>query len=223
MRGKGIAVGLCAEAIHAARERGVRELYLLTATAPGFFEKLGFVRLARAAAPEAIRQTREFRELCPDSSVVMRKELDVAAARAAVTHVMDVYQRFLRGEPAPLVEFLAPAAVYHLPGHHLGGGWLNGREAILARMVSALRACDVAPTVRVLGARGDPSAVVTTEQYAARRGSSRLDQQVRVVWRLEQGRCVELWAHFEDQDACDAFWEGWSAQRRGRATNAEPA
>jgi hypothetical protein len=68
-------------------------------------------------------------------------------------------------------------------------------------------------SVRLLGARGDASAVVTDERFAVCRGSNSLDQHVSVVWRLEHGRCVELWAHFEDQDACDAFWAGWSTQR----------
>jgi amino-acid N-acetyltransferase len=125
IRGQGVALRLCAESIHTAREHGVRELYLLTTTAPKFFEKLGFGRLARGAAPDAIRQTCEFRELCPESAVLMRKELDADAARAAVVCVRDAYAAFLRGHVAPLVHLLAPNAVYHLPGGHMGGGRLQ--------------------------------------------------------------------------------------------------
>ena len=31
-----------------------------------------------------------------------------------------------------------------------------------------------------------------------------------VVWRMRAARCVELWAHFADQAACDRFWHGFS-------------
>ena len=152
---------------------------------------------------------REFRELCPDPSVLMRKKIDAAAADASVTRLRDAYVRFLRGEPAPLVDLLAPDAVYPLPGRHMGGGQLEGREAILRRAAAALRACEAPPSVAVLGACGDPSVVLTEEQYSARRGGRRLEQRLCVVWRFEQDRCVELWAHFENQGACDAFWADW--------------
>jgi len=211
VRGQGIALRLCAEAICHARETGVRELYLLTTTAPGFFERLGFQRLARVDAPDTLRESREFRELCPASSVLMRKPLDAVSADAAPSRVRIAYEQFLRGEPSTFIEMLDPGAVYHLPGGHMGGGRLQGREAIFGRVAAALQAYDASPTVRVLAARGDDSVVLTSERYTGRRGIRRLDQQVCVVWRLEHDRCVELWAHFESQDACDAFWAGWRA------------
>jgi amino-acid N-acetyltransferase len=43
-----------------ARQAGVRELYLLTTTAAGFFEGLGFERVPREQAPPPITQTSEF-------------------------------------------------------------------------------------------------------------------------------------------------------------------
>jgi mannose-6-phosphate isomerase-like protein (cupin superfamily) len=54
-----------------ARNLGVRRLYLLTTTAEAYFAKRGFERCAREAAPAAIRQTREFRSLCPDTAACM--------------------------------------------------------------------------------------------------------------------------------------------------------
>jgi len=58
-----------------AREQGVKELYLLTTTAEGFFARHGYLRVPRESAPTEIRSTAEFRELCPDSAVLMRKLL----------------------------------------------------------------------------------------------------------------------------------------------------
>lgn len=74
-RGNGCGKALVAEAERHARSRGVKAIYLLTTTAERFFERLGYRRAERANAPEAIRRTREFSELCPASSAFMVKEL----------------------------------------------------------------------------------------------------------------------------------------------------
>jgi amino-acid N-acetyltransferase len=74
-RNRGAGTALLAHAERHARERGVTRIYLLTTTAEGFFERRGYTRLARDAAPDAIRATREFSGICPASSVFMVKEL----------------------------------------------------------------------------------------------------------------------------------------------------
>jgi N-acetylglutamate synthase-like GNAT family acetyltransferase len=74
-RGLGYGKALVAQAERHAQAKGAKELYLLTTTAERFFERLGYTRAPREAAPEAIRQTREFSGLCPASSAFMKKEL----------------------------------------------------------------------------------------------------------------------------------------------------
>ncbi len=74
-RGRGCGKALVAEAERYARSRGVMRMYLLTTSAEKFFERLGYARAAREAAPESIRATREFSGLCPSSSAFMLKEL----------------------------------------------------------------------------------------------------------------------------------------------------
>lgn len=74
-RGQGEGVALLEHAEDYARARGVRELYLLTTTAEKFFERHGFVRAAREAAPAAIARTREFAGICPAVSAFMKLEL----------------------------------------------------------------------------------------------------------------------------------------------------
>src|SRR5689334_16849279 len=66
---------LLAHAEAAARAQGVRDLYLLTTTAEPFFAKRGYRRVSREAAPQAIRDTREFSDICPASSAFMVKVL----------------------------------------------------------------------------------------------------------------------------------------------------
>jgi len=205
-RARGVALRLCCEVMRAAG--GLRELYLLTENAAPFFERIGFAAIPRAAAPESIRATREFRALCPDTAILMRR---TAADDSApwVTRFRDAYAAFVGGDPAPLLPLLTAATVYHLPGNHLGGGELRGRDAIVRRLVAAASACESPPVVAVLDAFGDHRVVVTTEHLQARRRDRVLDQRIHVVWRFEQAACTRIWAHFEDQRACDAFWEGW--------------
>jgi amino-acid N-acetyltransferase len=73
LRGAGKALVETAE--RHARSRGVRELYLLTTSAEEFFARRGYARIARSEAPEAVRTTREFSDICPANSVFMRKIL----------------------------------------------------------------------------------------------------------------------------------------------------
>ena len=72
-RGRGLGRRLTARALEAAAGRGVREVYLLTVTAQGFFERLGFTAVAREDVPAPLRQSLEFREVCPASAAVMKQ------------------------------------------------------------------------------------------------------------------------------------------------------
>jgi amino-acid N-acetyltransferase len=83
-RGGGLASRLV-DALEAhARSAGIRTLYLLTTTAEGFFARLGYAPADRAAVPDAIAATAEFRSICPASAACMAKALVPAAEPAAV-------------------------------------------------------------------------------------------------------------------------------------------
>lgn len=58
-----------------AKAQNVQRLYLLTMTAERFFTALGYRKIARQDVPTTIRNTTEFTSLCPDSAVVMCKQL----------------------------------------------------------------------------------------------------------------------------------------------------
>ncbi|MFL5747170.1 MAG: arsenic resistance N-acetyltransferase ArsN2 [Niastella sp.] len=49
-------------------------MYLLTETAPGYFGKKGYQKIAREEAPRAIHASSEFSHVCPVSAIVMKKE-----------------------------------------------------------------------------------------------------------------------------------------------------
>ena len=74
-RGRGCGKALVGEAERYAQSKGVYALYLLTTTANRFFERLGYQPVSRETAPESIRRTREFSDLCPSSSTFMVKRL----------------------------------------------------------------------------------------------------------------------------------------------------
>ena len=75
-RGTGLGRILVRHAERSALDEGIQSLCLLTTTAAGLFLRQGYERIARDAAPEAIRGSAEFRSLCPDSAVCMLKRLE---------------------------------------------------------------------------------------------------------------------------------------------------
>jgi arsenate reductase len=74
-RGKGTGRNLLALLLRRAFDEGARTAWLLTTTAPGFFEKAGFRRMPRADAPAAILATREAASLCPVSAVLLARTI----------------------------------------------------------------------------------------------------------------------------------------------------
>jgi amino-acid N-acetyltransferase len=74
-RRSGHAQALVAYAEGEARRQGVEQVIVLTETAQGFFERLGYVPIERSAAPRLVQQSAEFRHLCPVSAVCLAKSL----------------------------------------------------------------------------------------------------------------------------------------------------
>jgi len=75
VRTRGLGRVLVDERLEWAKRRGMADLYLLTTTASHFFARLGFMRIERSAAPEAIQASSEFAAVCPASAVCMRLQL----------------------------------------------------------------------------------------------------------------------------------------------------
>jgi amino-acid N-acetyltransferase len=78
-RSTGLGRTLVAHAEAHARARGARAIYCLTTTAEAFFRRLGYVEADRESAPAAIRATREFADICPESSAFLVKHLPAEA------------------------------------------------------------------------------------------------------------------------------------------------
>jgi N-acetylglutamate synthase-like GNAT family acetyltransferase len=83
-RQQGLGTALVAALERELTAEGVEALVLLTETAESFFEGMGYTVTDRAHVPDAIKQSAEFRSLCPASAVCMTKSL--SSARARVSH-----------------------------------------------------------------------------------------------------------------------------------------
>ena len=74
-RGTGLGQELTVAALDLARERGVKDVYLLTTTADRFFPRFGFSVISRDQIDPALQRSEELRGACPASAVAMRATL----------------------------------------------------------------------------------------------------------------------------------------------------
>lgn len=74
-RGRGYGGALVGKLVERARQNGVERLWLLTIDSAPFFEHLGWTPAERFSAPPTIRASRQFSDLCPESSALMVRAL----------------------------------------------------------------------------------------------------------------------------------------------------
>jgi len=78
-RGTGVGRKLVEQLLERAEEAGIDELYLLTTSAEKYFPRFGFAPTTRAAVPDALKASAEFRGACPETAVVMSRRIGEAA------------------------------------------------------------------------------------------------------------------------------------------------
>jgi amino-acid N-acetyltransferase len=74
-RGSGVGRVLIERALSATRDRGIKDVFLLTTTAEHYFPRFGFVCVSRDSVADDVQASAEFQGACPASAVVMRKTL----------------------------------------------------------------------------------------------------------------------------------------------------
>ncbi len=74
-RGEGMGKSLVERVSKEAKTKGLSELYLITETAPNFFEKLGFEPVERRKVKGKVLNSIEFRGACAETAPVMRLQL----------------------------------------------------------------------------------------------------------------------------------------------------
>ena len=60
-----------------AKQMKLTTIYLLTETAPKYFSSKGFQTIHRNEVPPVLQQSSEFSHVCPASSIVMKKNVEV--------------------------------------------------------------------------------------------------------------------------------------------------
>lgn len=80
-RGSGVGRRLVEQVLERAEEDGIYELYLLTTTAEKYFPRFGFKETSRAAVPDELKASAEFRGACPETAVVMKRLLGSSRSR----------------------------------------------------------------------------------------------------------------------------------------------
>jgi len=76
-RKEGVATALVKQIIAAARKKKIGEVFLITETAPLFFERLGFNAIDRSRVRGGVLDSVEFREACSETAPVMRMDLRI--------------------------------------------------------------------------------------------------------------------------------------------------
>jgi len=79
LRGRGVGTALVSAVETRSLALGLRQLWLLTTTAPDFFRQLGYADTQRNHAPLSIRQSGEFLSLCPSTADCMTKAFETRA------------------------------------------------------------------------------------------------------------------------------------------------
>jgi len=74
-RGQGLASRLLLALEEEALRLGLSKLYLLTTDAEDYFARRGYVPVVRERAPSAVRDSAEFKRLCPATASCMCKVL----------------------------------------------------------------------------------------------------------------------------------------------------
>jgi amino-acid N-acetyltransferase len=70
-----IGAALVEDRVGWARDRGLRGLYLLTATASDYWPRFGFKQIDRAAVPEEVAKSSQWSGACPSDSTAMLLKL----------------------------------------------------------------------------------------------------------------------------------------------------
>jgi amino-acid N-acetyltransferase len=75
IRGKSVGTNITEYLIDEAKRKKLKAIYLLTETARGFFQKMGFQDIPRDTVPEPLKASSEFSHICGNSAVAMVLDL----------------------------------------------------------------------------------------------------------------------------------------------------
>ncbi len=74
-RNQNVAAKLILQLELAAEKMEINSLFLLTETAPQYFQRKGYTKISRSDVPELVQKCSEFSQVCPATAIVMKKDL----------------------------------------------------------------------------------------------------------------------------------------------------
>jgi amino-acid N-acetyltransferase len=74
-RYQSIASKLIAQIEALTVSKGLKAVFLLTETAADYFSRKGYEKITRNDVPKEVQQSSEFSHVCPQSAIVMKKEI----------------------------------------------------------------------------------------------------------------------------------------------------
>jgi len=116
------------------------------------------------------------------------------------------YQAFAAGDVATLSEIIAPDAVQHMPGHNAFSGDHKGRDAILAMYGQLAERSGGTLKVELEEVYANDEEVVTVYHSTGTRDGKQLDTRHALVFRIRDGKAMELTDVSSDEAADDNFW-----------------
>lgn len=75
-RGKDIGSTIVNDLVSKAKEKNIKDIFLLTDTAEDFFLRKGFKQISREEVPKAVRASSEFTHICPVTAACMFLKLN---------------------------------------------------------------------------------------------------------------------------------------------------
>jgi predicted ester cyclase/ketosteroid isomerase-like protein len=105
-----------------------------------------------------------------------------------------------------LREMMAEDCVLHADGESPLGGDHHGRDTALANFPNLTAIAGGTLALEVTDIMANESFLVMLNRATAERNGQDMAQMICVIWRFVDGRAVEIWDHFADVSAWDAFW-----------------
>lgn len=130
-----------------------------------------------------------------------------AAAALTEAEVKDVVERISSaGDNTLLREFFSPDVVSYVDGHSPLGGEHVGIDAVLAGFGRVHELTGGNFSVVAEDVLVSENLATFFNRVTATRGGNTIEHIFSTTWRIERGHVVEVWVHFEDVEAWDAFW-----------------
>jgi ketosteroid isomerase-like protein len=117
------------------------------------------------------------------------------------------YEAFNTGDMDRLAGLIDESARWHVPGRSPMAGDYDGRDATFAYFgrIGQETGGKFRADLRDLVAGEDK--VVGLHRSQGERGGKSLDVGVALVFRMQDGKVVEAWEHYDDTYAWDDFWQ----------------